>query len=368
MQARSTSKRARRSQNHVLIVLAGLLVVALAACEINLDPLKGTLSGSPLDELPDHIRLVNDFGMRPVWSPDGEHIAFLDANVGDVYELAVETGSTRKLTGHFAHAGFTRAHYLPNGDLVLCGPSTELDADEAARFESVLWLLAAPYDGTPTPLFAPCWEGIAVSHTDNQVAWADSEIDFGISDPLLLIVNLLTARSEIWTGEIVYDAAGAPQLTDRRRVLQRGDISPVAVMEPQDFRPPQSTELIIAVYAYKGTEALGVDLDTGELSNYSRSPVYYEEPEGISPDGTSILVERAIGIVLFPVGLDIWSLSLDGETRYERLTEFVRYKGYGASNPTVSPDGTKIAFQLSVVSDDPADTGKGNGILLYDLE
>jgi hypothetical protein len=147
-----------------------------------------------------------------------------------------------------------------------------------------------------------------------------------------LILNLLTARSDIWVGEIVRNPDGTAQLTDRRRVLTRGDISDVAVMDPQDFRPPADDELIVSVCAYNGTEALGVDLDTGRISNYSQSPLLYEEPEGISPDGTWILVERTIGIVLFPAGLDIWSLSLDGRATYRRLTHFTRYKGYGASN------------------------------------
>jgi hypothetical protein len=33
----------------------------------------------------------------------------------------------------------------------------------------------------------------------------------------------------------------------------------------------------------------------------------------------------------------------------------------------VSPDGTQIVFQLSVVTEDPDETGQGDGILVYDF-
>lgn len=364
----SPALRAMRATRFMQAVLPALLVFALASCELNLDPLKGTLSGSPLDDLPPHIRPVSATGMRPVWAPDGEHIAYLDGNLGDVHELTLSSGKDRVLTEGFTHAGFTRAHYTPGGDLILCGPESLGGSGELGRFAGVMWYFAEPFDRAPTPLDAPCWEGIAVSRAGNAVAWADSDVDFGISDPLLLILNLLNARSDIWVGEIARDASGTPQLTGRRRVLTRGDISDVAVMEPQDFRPPGNGELVVSVYAHNGTEVYGVDLVTGRRTNYSRSPLFYEEPEGISPDGTWILVERTIGIVLFPAGLDIWSLSLDGRATYKRLTDFTRHKGFGASNPTVSPDGTQIVFQLSVVTDEADETGQGDGILIYDLE
>ena len=111
---------------------------------------------------------------------------------------------------------------------------------------------------------------------------------------------------------------------------------------------------------------VGVRLDgpgAGELIDYSRSP-WYEEPEGIVPGGQSILVERDLAVVLFPGELDIWRLTLDGSGAFQRLTHFNRYAGYGATNPVVSPDGTRFAFQLGV---EEGAIGEGAGLLLFDL-
>lgn len=69
----------------------------------------------------------------------------------------------------------------------------------------------------------------------------------------------------------------------------------------------------------------------------SNSPLY-EEVEGVSPDGEWALVERDLESVAFPGPLDIWRLSLDGRSTWERLTYFNRYRGgCYASNPTVTP-------------------------------
>jgi hypothetical protein len=43
--------------------------------------------------------------------------------------------------------------------------------------------------------------------------------------------------------------------------------------------------------------------------------------------------------------VDLWKLRLDGSKRYERLTRFSDHPGYKASNPVVSDNGRRIAFQ-----------------------
>jgi hypothetical protein len=54
----------------------------------------------------------------------------------------------------------------------------------------------------------------------------------------------------------------------------------------------------------------------------------------------------------------------DAGGRWERITRFNRYAPYYASNPAVSPDGDRLAFQLSI---DGETEGQGDGILLLDL-
>jgi hypothetical protein len=108
---------------------------------------------------------------------------------------------------------------------------------------------------------------------------------------------------------------------------------------------------------------LGVDLVTGEVRNYSNSSAY-EEAEGVTPDGTAVMVERDLVYEeLTPGALDIWRLGLE-DGSWERVTTFNRWAPFYASNPAVSPDGSTLAFQLSIDGDVE---GKGDGILLKDL-
>jgi MYXO-CTERM domain-containing protein len=356
------------SSTIMLAAIAALVFVpAPAIGQAPGDPERGTLDGSPLDDLPAHISVLTDFGSRPDWSPDGERLVLIDgAPLGDVIELNVATGETRELTGGFEHMGFARAHYLPTGDLLLCGPSSgprPSDArPEAGRFTGVMSVLRAPFENAPQPLGMPCWEGMATSDVSLRIAWNRSDIDYTDAD---LVSRVRYGISEIWTGELRYEGERV-LLENVELAIERTAVSPLAplaVLEVQDFRPG-TDELIFTAYAYAGGEVMGVDLSTGQVTNYSQSPVY-EEAESVAPNGAWVLVERELDNVLYPGPLDIWLLPLDGSQAWDRLTHFNRYRGgWYASNPAVNPDGTHFAFQLSIDGDVE---GEGRGILLFDI-
>ena len=122
-------------------------------------------------------------------------------------------------------------------------------------------------------------------------------------------------------------------------------------------------DLISTAYFHKGGQAMGVNLDTGAVRDYSPASLFYEEAEGIDPSGRYLMVERDLSITFSPGQVDIWRLPLDGSGAFERMTTFDYYKGFGANNPVVSPDGTHMAFGLKVVGEE----GEGKGILLMDL-
>ncbi len=328
------------------------------------DPHKGTLPGSPMDELPAHITPITDSGQRAAWSPDGKRLLYLDDTIGDVIELDLATGARRELTRPFANAGFLRAHYLPNGDLLLCGPLERDPAiEDDGRFRGLLWVQRAPFDAAPVLLNEPCWEGVAVGRDSDAIAWNISDIDFNAAD---VFVQALTGQSEMFTGRIVYED-GVPRLAGKQLVIDRWDVGLDAILEAQDFRTRTdgSRELIFSAYFHRGGEVMGVDLDTKKITGYSRSP-FYEEPEGIDPAGEYILVERDRAIELFPGELDIWRLTLDGSGSFERMTYFTWHCGYGATNPVVAPDRRRFVFQLERKADGPL--GAGHGLLLFDLD
>ncbi|MBW3665154.1 MAG: hypothetical protein KY469_18830 [Actinobacteria bacterium] len=345
---------------------------------MSLDPDKGTKDGSPVDDLPDHIRLLDiqlpDDGkaMRPDWSPDGERLILLDAPIGDVWEHDLAAGTTRNLTGSLLPAGVIRAHHLSNGDLVLCALTERSPGEpESDRFNGQLFVVQRPL-GTraPVPLGEPCWEGIAVSKdpTSTRIAWNRSTIDFTAVPEVF--VEALIGESQVLTGTVVYDADGTPSLVDVAVVLDKTDVSPdTPAVEAQDFRPlddgdpDPDDELIFTAYFHKGGQAMGIDLDTGEITDYAFDSPYYEEAEGTDPGGAYVMVERDLTITLFPGMVDIWRLPLDGSGAFERMTTFDHYEGFGANQPVISPDGTRMAFGLKVEGEE----GESDGILIMDL-
>jgi Tol biopolymer transport system component len=113
---------------------------------------------------------------------------------------------------------------------------------------------------------------------------------------------------------------------------------------------------------------MGIDLQTGQVTNFSKTPGTYNEPEGIFPDGLYTTVEadrqcESLGGERGSGNIDIWKLSLDGTGKdFVRVTHFNDYVGGKASNPVVSTDGRFMAFQAARAGD-PA--GVGYGILIY---
>jgi hypothetical protein len=344
----------QRNAQSSLGLIGALLLSALGGCSAS-DP-AALLAGSPADVLPPHIVRLTEAGMRPDWSADGTRLLFLDALVGDVFELELESGGVRALTKHYPHSGYSRARYLANGDLLLCGPGNAATEEmEGGRWHTDLWLLSARLDRPAIPLGEQCFEGPAVSRRSLRIAWTRSDYPDRVA----------FARSEIWTGEIALDGASA-QLVNRRKVLDRSDFNYFAFLETQDFRPPDERELIFTAYAYGGGEVMGVDLETGRLRNYSQN-WSYDEAEGVFPDGRYVAVEREPGTyTLTPRGhIDIWRNALDETASSVRLTHFSDHAGFGANNPVVRPDGKVMAFQLRRAD---GQHGNGHGIFLYDLE
>ena len=207
-----------------------------------------------------------------------------------------------------------------------------------------LWVLKKDLKTPPIPLGVHCSEGPAVSRKRMFIVW--------------------TQGNEFWSGDIIYKGDKVT-LANKKKVLDKNDLPFKAYLETQNLRPPHENELIFSAYDYQGTEVCGLDLQTGKVSNYSRAPNQYDEPEGIFPDGKHTLVECDKHS---PVGIqhiDLYKLALDGSAEYERLTFFSDYPGYKASNPVVSDDGKYIAFQTAKKGDV---AGVGRGILIFDIE
>lgn len=313
---------------------------------------------NPADNLPPWIQRLTFFGERADFSHDGKRVLFLEKTSGDVFEVEIATRILRPVTHHYPHAGYVRALYLANGDILLSGAKS-FDADNPglARWrDPELWVLDRSLTKPPVRLNEKCAEGPAVSRTQMRIAWT-------INDNLYPD-RLKKGQSQIWMADIVYEN-GSPKLANKKLVLDSETLPFKCGLETQNFRPPQEKELIFSAYDHQGTDVMGVDLQTGKVVNYSNSPGQYDEPEGIFPDGQYTLVECDQHNHKGPGHVDIYRLKLDGSGEYTRLTHFNDYPGYKASNPVVSDDGKFIAFQLAKTADQ---AGVGHGIFLFDVE
>ena len=311
-------------------------------------------SGNPLDTVPPHIQPLTHFGERAAWSPDGRRIAFVHKTLGDAFEVEVAGRAVRCLTCHFGHSGFYRVQYLPNGDYILIGPEMVRGLEEARWDESELWLLKSDLSSEPFRLGQRLSEGVAISRVVPRLAWVVSSRQY----PDLIEENV----TELWIGDVVYEN-GKPRIEGKKKIHQ--DRWPQCWLEAQDFRN-RDRELIFSCYQPDNeSEVVGVNLESGSVTNYTGSPDVYDEPEGIFPDGEYTLVESDLQNDRGDHFIDIWKLKLDGTGRdYTRLTFFSDFGGFKASNPVVSPDGRFMAFQMAKSKDEP---GVGYGILLFDF-
>jgi hypothetical protein len=317
---------------------------------------------SPADDLPPHITRLTYFGERADFSHDGKRILFVEKTFGDVYEIEIATKIIRPMTHHYFHEGYTRALYLPNGDILLSGAKT-FDADNPWRSRNdiaELWILDKSLTKPPARLGEKCSEGPAVSRKRMRIAWTIDHGDYPDRMP--------QGVSQMWMADIEYEN-GTPKFANKKLILDSRDLPFKCGLETQNFRPPDEKELIFSAYGYQDTEVMGIDLETGKITNYSEAPDQYDEPEGIFPDGKWTLVEcdraaREKGLKGSQY-IDIWRLRLDGSHYVERVTYFSDYPGYKASNPVVSDDGRYMAFQMAKVGD-PA--GVGRGIFICDLD
>jgi hypothetical protein len=272
-------------------------------------------------------------------------------------ELEVATGIIRNRTAHYAHFGYTRALYLSNGDILLSGP-VEFDPKKPGEARVQCWLYVLDQSGTnaAVALDTKCSEGPAVSRKRLHIAWTHVAAQYPS--------EMLPGSSRIQEADIVYQE-GKPKLTRQRLVLDSRDLPFSCTLETQNYRPPHERELTFSTYGHQGTEACGVDLATGKVTNYSNAPGQYDEPEGIYPNGQATLVECDRQNLKGASHVDLWNLKLDGSGAYTRLTAFSDYPGYKASNPVVSDDGRSIAFQLAKSRDA---AGVGHGIFILRLE
>jgi hypothetical protein len=318
--------------------------------------------GSVFDRIakdaPPYLTPLLEWGQRPEWSLDGKYIYFLPRDFSDVFRYELETGTIYPVTTHFYHHTFNRVLCMGNGDLLLLGPET-FDPTNPWEFRHKLrlFVLKAPYDKPAIMLDTFIDEGPAVSKVDSTIAWT------------------LPGQREIKMARIEYDEDGKPFLDRERMILSFDHLGqPMSHrLETQNFMP--GNEELVFTY-YRGTEEepfyyaypYMLNVKTGTMWPLIDDTIDgYNEAEGVSNDGTFMLVESDRHTKPMSWSIDVYLLKLDGSRHMERLLDWnTRFPGGTISdNPVVSPDDRKIVVQLGFLA---AQAGQGRGMFLFDLD
>lgn len=327
--------------------LAALLVLFLPT---------GRMPGNPLDHLPRNIEVLTHFGERADISPDSQRVAFMAKSFGDAMVIDLKTRAIRCLTCNVPGAAFLRVMHLSTGDYLLIGPDHFEDIHLSRNRDNELWFLSKEPGSKPVKLGQKLNEGAAISKHFMKVSFAQtsrqaSDLAEGASRLVLADVDLAEKMPRLINARIIYESK------DRNCTL-----------EAQDFYE-NDRKLTFTCYEPEGkASVMGIDLTSGEVTNFSKAPGSYNEVEGIFPDGVYTTVEsdrqcEQLSGTRGAGNIDIWKLKLDGTGKDStRLTHFNDYEGGKASNPVISADGRFMAFQTAR-NTDPA--GVGYGLLLY---
>lgn len=329
-------------------LVVALLLLAPAAAKRRSD--------SPLEQLPRNMEVLTHFGERADISPHNRQVAFMAKSFGDAFVIDLETRAIRCLTCNVPGAAFLRVMHLPSSDFLLIGPERFEDLGRSRSRDNELWFLSKAAGSRPKKLGRRMIEGAAVSKRSTKIAFAvGHEQDDTVPE----------GRRQIVVADL--DPSAETPTLNAERVVFTTD-GPACHPEAQDFFD-DDRKLSYSCYEPEGRASVWtIDLATGERVNQSAAIGYYNEVEGIFPDGRYACVEsdhqsRAFGDPASFRNIDIWRLRLDSTGRdFTRLTSFNDHEGWKASNPVVSTDGRFMAFQVARTKDE---AGVGYGILLF---
>ena len=274
---------------------------------------------------------------------------------GDAMVIDLKSRVIQCLTCNIPAAAFLRVMHLVTGDYILIGPDHFENTHTSRTRDNELWYLSKERGSKPIKLDQKMSEGAAISKRTLKLAFSQT----AAQSP-----DLAPEASRLIVADL--DLSGAPKLINKKVVYESKDRS--CTIEAQDFYD-NDRKLTFTCYEPEGrASVMGIDLQTGEVTNFSKAPGTYNEVEGIFPDGLHTAVEadrqcEQLGGQRGSGNIDIWKLRLDGTGKdFTRLTHFNDYEGGKASNPVISTDGRFMAFQ-SARTTDPA--GVGYGILLF---
>ena len=331
---------------------------SLALFIIALPTLAERKPGSPLEHLPKQMQVLTHFGERADFSPDNTRIAFMAKSFGDAFVIDLKTRVIRCLTCSIPGAAFLRIMHLSDGNFILIGPERFSDIGTSRRRDNELWFMSKEAGSKPVKLGQKMSEGAAISKKQLRISWSETNAQFP---------SLPRDYSRIVVADLNY-AGGILKIVNKKTVFESKDAS--CRVESQDFYD-HDEKLTFTCYRPKGLGGvMGIDLKTGQVTDFSQAPTIYNEVEGVFPNGQYTLVESSkqvetLGGEHGSHEIDIWKLRMDGTGKdFVRVTRFNDHQGWKASNPVISTDGRQMAFQVARTADE---AGVGYGLILMTL-
>jgi len=335
------------------------LLLAIVILLFGAQPNTSRKIGNALDHLPSNIEVLTHFGERADISPDNQRVAFMAKSFGDAMLIDLKTRVVSCLTCNVPGTAFLRVMHLVTGDYILIGPDHFEDIHTSRTRDNELWFLSKEPGAKPVRLGQKMSEGAAISKKSLKIAF--SQVPAQAPDLTPGTSRLMVADLDV--------SSGSPRLINQKTVFESKDSG--CTLEAQDFYDDDKKMTFTCYEPHNTASVMGIDLQTGQVTNFSKAPGTYNETEGIFPDGLYTAVEADRQCQQFGGGcgsgnIDIWKLRLDGTGKdLVRLTRFNDYEGGKASNPVLSTDGRFMVFQTARASD-PA--GVGYGILLYSFK
>lgn len=336
----------------VLAITSILILASLAFAQQK----RERIQGDPLDHLPQNIEVLTHFGERADISPDNRRIAFMAKSFGDAMLIDLKTRVITCLTCNVPGAAFLRVMHLVTGDYLLIGPDHFQDIHTSRERDNELWFLSKQRGSKPVKLGQKMSEGAAISKESLKISFSV----LPAQDP-----EILQGHSQLFIADLDV-SGGTPKLANKKMVYESKNSN--CNLEAQDFYDDDKKMTFTCYEPHGAASVMGIDLQSEEVTNFSKAPGMYNETEGIFPDGLYTAVEgdrqcQQYGSGCGSGNIDVWKLRLDGTGKnFTRITHFNDYEGGKASNPVLSTDGRFMAFQTAR-SSDPA--GVGYGILLY---
>ena len=291
--------------------------------------------------------VLTQFGERADLSPDDRRVAFMAKSFGDAFVIDLETRVIRCLTCGVPGAAFLRVMYLPSSDYLLIGPERFEDVGRSRSRDNELWFLSQ--SGLASPEARPPPDrgrGRLEAEHEDRVRGRPRA---GPKHPRRPDAD--HGRGARSVGGPARAARRAGRLHERR--------ARAAIPRPRTSSTRTASSATPAT-SPRAARASGRSTSGAASGSTSRAIGFYNEVEGIFPDGRYTCVEsdhqsRVFGDPASFRNIDIWKLRLDGTGReFTRLTTFNDHEGWKASNPVVAPDGRFMAFQVARTATRPA--------------